>query len=341
MKHARVLALVALAVAIGVFACSVGLRIGGEYTTRWLDCGLTVAAATLASVSCWATARRQEGRLRTFWALLGCATAAWAIGEAAWGYDSVIRHDAVIPFPSWPDVPFLAAIPLTILALAIHPATSASLTRRTRWLFDGLVAATALLFLSWTLVLGPVWRGADLGTLSGVVSLAYPFGDVVIVFFVVLVIRGMVPDDRRALWWLLVALLAMALADSTSFSFVASDDYTSPGLIDMGWFVAYLGIAFAAFSARSAPPAIRPRRSGPSLASLVAPIALVLVTLTVTAVEIRLGHGLDATSRAVAIVLIALVLTRQVLALIELLLPGHDGSGTRADRLERVALGGR
>ena len=53
-------------------------------------------------------------------------------------------------------------------------------------MFDGLVVATALLFLSWTLVLGPLWRSADLSTWAGVVALAYPFGDVVIVFFIVL-----------------------------------------------------------------------------------------------------------------------------------------------------------
>lgn len=328
------------ATGIGIFVCGVGFRIGGEVATRWLACGLTAAAAALAAVACWRTARRQDGRLRTFWALLGGAAAAWTIGELIWGYDSVIRADAVIPFPSWADVPFLAAIPLTVAALVVHPATSASLTRKTRWLFDGLVAATALLFLSWTLVLGPVSEGSDLGTLCGVVSLAYPFGDVIIVFFVVLAIRGMAEADRRSLWWLLAALVVMALADSTSFSYLAADDYTNPGLIDAGWFAAYLGIAVAASSARAAPAPSRASHAAPSFAALVAPLALVLFTLVVAAVQIRAGHALDETSRVAAVVLIALVLARQVLMILEVLAPGHDGEGTRAERLERVALGG-
>ena len=159
MKHTRAsgsaLALVAAALATVLFACCIGLGIGGAGTTRWVDCSLTAAAAGIACVTCLHACSRHEGRLRTFWALLACAALTWTIGELIWGYDSVVRRDAVIPSPSLADVAFLAAIPLTVAALVVHPATTASLERKTRWLLDGLVAATALLFLSWTLVLGP------------------------------------------------------------------------------------------------------------------------------------------------------------------------------------------
>ena len=108
-----------------------------------------------------------------------------------------------MPAPSWADVGYLSAIPLTVAALVVHPATKGSGTRKARSVFDGLVIATSLLFLSWTLVLGPLWRSADLSTWTGVVTLAYPFGDVVIVFFIVLAIRGMTGQGRLSLWCLL------------------------------------------------------------------------------------------------------------------------------------------
>ena len=144
----------------------------------------------------------------------------------------------------------LSAIPVAVAALVVHPATHGSGTRKTRSVFDGLVVATALLFLSWTLVLGPLWRSSNPGTWAGIVALAYPFGDVVIVFFIVLAIRGMTSGDRLSLWCLLAALLVMALSDSTYTYLTASSSYTSPGLIDTGWVVAYLGIALAAFGSR-------------------------------------------------------------------------------------------
>ena len=66
-----------------------------------------------------------------------------------------------VPAPSWADLGYLSAIPLTVAALVVHPATKGSGTRKARSVFDGLVIATALLFLSWTLVLGPLWRSAN------------------------------------------------------------------------------------------------------------------------------------------------------------------------------------
>src|SRR5665811_1954812 len=170
------------------------------------------------------------------------ATAFWTFAEIVWGYYALVL-DVEVPVPSWADVGYLSAIPLAVAALVVHPATRGSGTRKARWVFDGLVVATALLFLSWTLVLGPLWRSTDLSTWTGIVSLAYPFGDVVIVFFIVLAIRGMTGENRLSLWCLLAGLLAMALSDSTFTYLTEVAKYTSGSVIDTGWVVAYLGIA--------------------------------------------------------------------------------------------------
>ncbi len=55
---------------------------------------------------------------------------------------------------------------------------------KTRETLDGLAIGTALLLLSWTLMLGSLWRHSDLTTAGGIVTPAYPFGDIVIFFFV-------------------------------------------------------------------------------------------------------------------------------------------------------------
>jgi len=248
-----------------------------------------------------------------------------------------------VPAPSWADLGYLSAIPLTVAALVVHPATKGSGTRKARSVFDGLVIATALLFLSWTLVLGPLWHSANLSTWAGAVNLAYPFGDVVIVFFIVLAIRGMTGQGRLSLWCLLGALLVMALSDSTFtyLSDVASYSSSSGHLIDIGWIAAYLGIALAAFSSR-ADGAVVPtaESSGPSLASLIAPLLPVLLALTVAAVQIRLGHHLDRAAWLMAFALIALVLVRQGLMVLELLGPGRDADAGLMQRLTHAALGG-
>jgi hypothetical protein len=324
----------------GLVGVWIGLRIGGARVTLWVDDVLTPLAALIACVMCFRARARHSGRMRLFWSLLACATASWTLAEVIWGYYALILNIEV-PVPSWADVGYLSAIPLTVAALVVHPATGGSGTRKARSVFDGLVVATALMFLSWTLVLGPLWRSADLSTWTGVVTLAYPFGDVVIVFFIVLAIRGMTGGDRLSLWCLLAALLAMALSDSTFTYLTEVAKYTSGDLIDAGWVAAYLGIALAAFSSQPNSAVVpRAEQSKPSLVSLISPLLPVLLALTVAAVEIRLGHHLDHAAWLMAFGLIALVLARQGLMVLELLAPSRDVQAGLMQRLAHAALGG-
>jgi len=327
----------------GVAAVWLGLGIGGGRVTLFLDDALTPLAALSACVLCLRARSRHVGRMRLFWTLLGCAMASWTFAEGVWGYYALII-DVEVPVPSWADVGYLSAIPLAVAALVVHPATSGSGgARKARSVLDGLVVATALMFLSWTLVLGPLWHSTDLGTWGGVVAVAYPFGDVVIVFFIVLAIRGMTGGDRLSLWCLLGALLVMALSDSTYayLTELASYNSSSANLIDTGWIAAYLGIALAAFSSRSngAVPQ-RAEHARPSLASLISPLLPVLLALTVAAVQIRLGHHLDRPAWLMAFGLIALVLARQGLMVLELLAPSRDTQTGLVQRLTHTALGG-
>ena len=337
-RFPRAVAVVALAT--GVFAAWIGLRVGGAQVTLWVDDCATPLAALIACMLCLRARARHGGRMRLFWTLLGCATAFWTVAEIIWGYYALIL-DVAVPVPSWADVGYLSAIPLAVAALVVHPATRGSGARKTRSVFDSLVLATALLFLSWTLVLGPLWRSTDLGTWSGIVAVAYPFGDVVIVFFIVLAIRGMTSGDRLSLWCLLAALLAMALSDSTFTYLTASSSYTSPGLIDTGWVVAYLGIALAAFGSQPRSELVlRPERMTPTLTSLIAPLVPVLLALAVAAVEIRLGHHLDHAAWLMAFGLVVLVLIRQGLILFELLANRRDTQAGLMQRFAQATLGG-
>ncbi len=337
--------LAAVGVVVLVTAVSgawIGLHIGGARATLWVDDCVTPLAAGAACVLCLRARGRGVGRMRLFWTLLACATASWTFAELVWGWYALVLN-VKVPSPSWADVGYLSAIPLSVAALVVHPATSASGTRKARWVFDGLVLAAALMFLSWTLVLGPLWRSTDLSTWGGVVTLAYPFGDVVILFFVVLAIRGMTGADRLSLWCLLGALGVMALSDSTYTYLAEAASYNSANanLIDTGWIAAYFGIALAAFSSWSsvAVPA-QVERARPSLASAVAPLLPVLLALTVAAVQIRLGHHLNRAAWLMAVGLIALVLVRQALMVLELLTPNRDAQAGLVQRLAQAAVGG-
>ena len=131
----------------------------------------------------------------------------------------------------------------------------------------------------------------------------------------------------------------MAVSDSTYTYLTASSGYTSPGLIDTGWFVAYLGIGLAAFASRPSDDALKsPVHNRPSLVSLVAPLVPVLLALGVVAVEHSLGRHLDRAAWLMAFALIALVLARQALIVFELFGPGYDSQAGPRERLTHAAL---
>ena len=340
-RKRRVLVAVAVvALATGVCAVWIGLRVGGVGSVRDFDDIATALAALVATACCAKAALRDRGQMRLFWSLLAGATFCWTLAEVIWAvYELVLRIS--VPVPSWADLGYLGAIPLAVAALLCHTAMNRTARRRARSLFDSLIVATALAFLSWTLVGSSLWHSTDLSTLGGLVAFAYPFGDVVIVFFILGAIRERTGGNRLALWCLLAGLLMMALSDSTYTYLSTTNSYATGNLIDVGWIAAYLTIALAAFS--SEPSTVRQARTrstdAPTRASFLAPFLPAVVALGVAGFELQLGHHLDHPATLMAFGLVVLVLGRQTLLALETatLVDTKEGHSLRA--LIRVALG--
>jgi hypothetical protein len=322
-----------------VLAAWLATGIGSEVARTYADDLLTVLAALLASAMCLRAARRTRGWHRRFWGLFAGAMGLWAFAETVWAFhDLVLRHEPSVP--SLADVGYLGGIPFVVAALLCHPAGRDSPIRATRRLLDSLLIAIALLMLSWTLVLGPLWHMTGLSSLGGVISLAYPATDVVMLFFIVRLARRVKGADHVAIWGLLAGLAAMALADS-AFAYLAEvGSYGAANVIDAGWVLGYLAIAVGASCAPSAAELVVPEPAAEalSLGGLVAPFVPVLGALTLIAVEVQIGHTLDDVSLLSALALIALVLTRQAIVAYELV--ASRGTHVAAsERLARAAVG--
>jgi len=94
----------------------------------------------------------------------------------------------------------------------------------------------------------------------------------------------------------------------------------SPHLVDAGWVATYLAIGLAALAADGSRAHVTDRAHGGAvpLVSIAAPFAPVLIAVALTAIEIRLGHRPDRVAWAMGFALVALVLVRQALMLLEL-----------------------
>lgn len=327
-----------MAVLLGAFAAEIAGGFGGQTVVRYVDDLGTFAAAVAAGLLCLRAAGRQRGRLRTFWRLFAAATGSWALGELLWAvYD--LGPDGSVPVPSWADAAYLAAVPLAAAALLAHPAVQSRTTGKARAILDGGVIAASVFFIAWLLLLGPLWRSADLSTLGGLVTFAYPAGDFVLLFLIVLVIRGTTDRDRVDLWLLLLGLLAMTVSDAVYAYLAEVAGYSTGNLIDIGWIAGYFVIAAAAHSTRpqhAAEPA--PARPTLTRAALLAPFAPMLTALTLAAIWIQLTHRLDRVAWTTAVVLVAAVLLRQLLLAADLY--AGDGGDTGLARRVLGSLGG-
>jgi diguanylate cyclase len=203
-----------------------------------------VLAPVLAAGSCTRAAVSGSGRSRRAWALLAASSTSWAVGQATWvWYEHVARHE--LPVPSLADVGYLGAIPLAAAAMLAFPGRAERAILQARSLLDGAVIAASLLYTSWSLVLGPVFRAGHGSVLEQAIVLAYPVGDVVLATIVVVVVARIRVGGAPVLL-LGAGLLGLAVAD-TSFAYLTQEgSYTTGAVSDVGWFAGYLLIAAAA-----------------------------------------------------------------------------------------------
>ena len=209
-------------------------------------------AALFAAAACLFTAARGSGRSRQAWGLIGISAACWGLGQMAWTYQEVVL--SLVPanlFPSYPDAGYLMSVPFAIAGLLRLPGATTSNEARLRTALDGLLIAGALLFISWDVVLGPVYASSSTDMLAQVVGLAYPISDIAMVTIVLLTLSRLRVGQRLPLTLLAGGLLLNAVADS-SFAFLTTvQNYTSVNFPDLGWTMGYALIGLGAVRALS------------------------------------------------------------------------------------------
>jgi diguanylate cyclase (GGDEF)-like protein len=299
-----------------LFVLQLHFGFGGERLTTAVDDYGEAFAALLACVACLRAARRADAARG--WRLLGLAALAWGLGEVWWAHqEAVLQHD--VPFPSIADAGFLAAVPLAALAILLWPGAFTGVSDRLRAGFDGGVIAASLLFLSWALVLGPIWRAPEDRVLASVIALAYPVGDVVILTIVLLVLAS---ADRRMWAPLLlvgVGLSAIAVSDS-AFAYLTDKGTYGIDLTGAGWFVGWLLVALAAVHPAATARAVdrvAADDTDQSLRAVLLPYVPLLLAVGLLLGRVSAGGTIGPFLAWVLGVIAALVLVRQLLVVLD------------------------
>jgi diguanylate cyclase (GGDEF)-like protein len=300
-------------IAVAVLAVVALVRGLGSVGFQAADDLAQLAAAGAAAAAAASTAVYSSGRLRWSWAFTAAGCLAWAVGEAFWCYYELLAGRET-PFPSVADVGFLLFPVGVVVGLLLFPTRS---TGRLQWALDALIAATALLTISWATTLHAVAETASGDSrLALAVSLAYPLGDVVVIVMVVLTVVQR-SAHSKTLTLLGSGLVAMAVADSGFVYLISTDNYQTGDLIDAGWIAAFLMIMVAAATAprgRASHATVQERRArGTSLLPYL-PVAIATTTVCVQSVR---GTPPDAFELVLTSVAVGLLLLRQYATVLE------------------------
>src|SRR4030088_1298313 len=296
------------------FAAWLQFAWGGPTTTvRFDDIGEFVIAFIAAAV-CAFTAIRRRGRTRLAWTLLAASAFAWGAGQVVWSYFELLKGQQA-PFPSFADLGYLSAMPLAIAGVLSFKAAPSKVTSLTRTVLDGLLIGGSFLIISWTTVLGTVYRGNSGSLLTDLIGLAYPIGDVLIATIVVIFAARAPRGARLPLYLLAGGLIANLLADSGFAYLTATNRYGTGNVIDAGWAAGYLLIAIAALFAISMPPLRGAAEAPPGRLGLLLPYIPVIAAAVAGVVAWLKPGELDPMVFWSLMAVIILVLVRQYLAL--------------------------
>ena len=303
---ARTTGRVLLVSALGVYAYLMLAqplpRAHGESLT-WLVQGLTVLVASVAMLL---RGRAVRGRLRHGRVLLGCAMLAGAAAGVLAALWSLLGE--LPPAPSIVDALHLSYVPLVAAGLLRYPVSNSKAGSAARSLLDGAVAAAALWFVVYTLLLEPARVGAGLPLQVKLTTLSYVAGDVFVLGLLASVLPRVAGVARRELVLVGTGLALFSTADLLYSVKIAQGTYRADSWVGVLFEAGLLLVAYGALTgSRSA--AHGPRWTG-LLTGL--PQLPVLAALGVASWIAWRGDGIEGLELFAGIVLVAALFLRQL-----------------------------
>lgn len=299
--------LLGAALVVGHFVALRVLPSGSQAATN-LSVAVLILSALLAGASAAATARRCAGRARHGWAVLAVGMVGWAFGESVWAFYVTFRQGNA-PFPNLGDFGFLLMVPGAVAGMVAVLGVRRGLLRV---MFDGLVIAGSLLFLSWVFVGERVYLAGNLTAGAKAVSLAYPLSDVVLAAVALILLPRAAAGYRSTAALMLAAALALSVGDLGFAYLNQHSTYTCGDPIDTGWVAGFVLIALAAHRAPSSRRDVT-EQSVPILVWL--PYVPLAVAILAAVDRLASGKGLSGFLSVLLGTVILLVLARQMVAL--------------------------
>jgi diguanylate cyclase (GGDEF)-like protein/PAS domain S-box-containing protein len=200
----------------------------------WLFNVIAVSSpiATVIAIRMW------KPEVRSPWYLFALGMVLFVAGDViTYNYEDIFGTE--LPFPSVGDVLYLSVYPCLIggLLLLIHKRNPG---RDRESLIDSLIVAIGVGVISWVFLLSPLAKDAESTVLQKLVSMGYPFMDLVLL---TVVVRLVIAPGRRGVSFYLLPMAALSLfVTDFAYSYVSVQGlvYDQSGYLEAGWGMFYL-----------------------------------------------------------------------------------------------------
>jgi diguanylate cyclase (GGDEF)-like protein len=269
-------------------------------------------------------------RLGIAWGLIASSVLVFAIADAIWAILELGLSEP--PFPSLADLFYLIYYPLLLAGVLLLPEEPTTREEKIKKVLDAGVVMVAAFLVFWNFLIGPVVASnADYPLLEQAILLAYPVGDLVLLWALLRIIyrSSEQHEENEVPAFLLAASLVMMIIADCVYTYQALlDTYSSGGILDVCWRASILMMGLAGISQVSAIRSWRSTGKFPlPLESMVSKVKsttpylayvwlIAAYILLIQSRNMRLSMSFVSLSIAVGGI-ICLILLRQIITLLE------------------------
>ena len=256
-----------------------------------------VVIGVVSSGWIWVGVRLHQPAERLAWYLLMVANLLSAAADFIENVVYGLILQRAVPFPSVADAFYLAAYPLTFIAIVRLCRNRDEAGSRENYA-DAAIIGLAALALSWHFLISSDFHASGVDLFGRVVTMAYPMMDLALLFIIV---RALVFGSGRMGYHRLLAAAVVSelVADFIYDIMVLHGTYATGNAVDAGWLINYClcGVAAlhpsisAARPARTELPDARRRIPVLAMAGFVAPGVLLVASATGASVDVPVIAG--------------------------------------------------
>lgn len=206
--------------------------------------GINILATIILILAAYDT-KKVSARLAAGWGVVAAAQLSFTLGDLTWSYLELVLKSPT--FPSIADGLYLLFYPLFLVGISFFISRKQNAIEWIKKAIDISIILVVSSLSYWIFLIAPiVHSSAAIPTMEKILTVAYPAGDLILLFALLIILYHRSVDINPVpLWILALGTVVMILADSIYSHQALMETYVTGSLLDFGWILSYILFALA------------------------------------------------------------------------------------------------